>query len=131
LITKYLNFKPDNIPDRLNQHQHDRITELIRGLQFRPVHRPQVETRFKIKRLCPNNAYDVKIDMPESSEKIDIYTYFQRRYNITLRYAHLVELEGRRNDKVPIELCNVIEVFYIYTHICNFYIMLMVNYFTF
>ncbi|CAI2172161.1 19284_t:CDS:10 [Funneliformis geosporum] len=109
LITKYLNFQSGSIPDRLNQQENDRVTELIRGLQFKPIHRPQIETRFKIKRLCPKNAYDVIIDMPESSEKINIYTYFQHRYNITLRYLHLVELEGRRNDKVPIELCNVIE----------------------
>jgi hypothetical protein len=107
LIPKYLN---SHIPERFNQNQHDRVTELIRGLQFRPVHRPQVNTRLKIKRLCPNNARDIKIDIPESGEKIDIYTYFYRRYNITLNYVHLVELEGRRNDKIPIELCNVIEV---------------------
>ncbi|CAG8650047.1 1091_t:CDS:10, partial [Rhizophagus irregularis] len=106
LIPKYLN---SSIPERFSQNQHDRVTELIRGLQFRPVHRPQVNTRLKIKRLCPNNAYDIKIDMPDSGEKVDIYTYFQHRYNITLRHVHLVELEGRRNDKVPIELCNVIE----------------------
>ncbi|GBB88310.1 hypothetical protein RclHR1_14880004 [Rhizophagus clarus] len=106
LIPKYLN---SDIQERFSQNQHDRVTELIRGLQFRPVHRPQVNTRLKIKRLCPNNAYDIKIDNPESGEKIDIYTYFQRRYDITLRYVHLVELEGRRNDKIPIELCNVIE----------------------
>lgn len=108
------------------------MTELIRGLQFRPVHRPQVNTRLKIKRLCPNNAYDIKIDMPDSGEKVDIYTYFQHRYNITLRHVHLVELEGRRNDKVPIELCNVIEVilftykkythFYDNSNICILYV---------
>jgi len=116
LISKYLNCKPDFIP-KLSQQQHDRITELIRGLQFRPTHRPQVK-RLKIKRLCPNNAYDVKIDVPESNEKsgknekIDIFTYFQRRYKITLRYAYLVELDDRRSDKIPIELCKIIEVFF-------------------
>lgn len=108
LIAKYLN--QSDIPDRFSQAQHDRITDLIRGLQFKPLHRPQVSTRLKIKRLCPTNVYQETIDMPESGERMDVYSYFQRRYDITLNYSHLVEIEGRRNDKIPIELCNIIEV---------------------
>ncbi|CAG8693582.1 8150_t:CDS:2, partial [Racocetra fulgida] len=44
-----------------------------------------------------------------SEEKISIYSYYQRRYKLNLKYLHLVELEGRKNDKIPIELCDIIE----------------------
>ncbi|RHZ45603.1 hypothetical protein Glove_668g20 [Diversispora epigaea] len=109
LIVKYLGLRDDFIPDRLPQVQRDKITDLIRGLQFKPLHRPQVNTRLKIKRLYPSNAFQETCDIPETGEKLDIYSYFQRRYDITLKYSHLVELEGRRNDKIPIELCDIIE----------------------
>ncbi|CAG8485886.1 15886_t:CDS:10 [Acaulospora colombiana] len=111
LIPKYLGMNPrsDNIPNRFCQRQHEQITDLIRGLKFRPLHRPQVNTQLKIKRLCPNNMHEVKVEIPESGERIDIYSYYQRKYNITLRYSHLVETEGRKNDKYPIELCDIIE----------------------
>ncbi|CAG8442856.1 5379_t:CDS:10 [Scutellospora calospora] len=107
LITKYL--KLDSTPDRFNQQQQDKVTELVRGLQFKVTHRPKVSTRFKIKKLCSTNARENMVDIPESGEKISIYSYYQRRYKINLNYLHLVELEGRKNDKIPIELCNVIE----------------------
>ncbi|CAG8588386.1 1538_t:CDS:10 [Diversispora eburnea] len=109
LIAKYLGLRSDCIPDRFPQVQRDKITDLIRGLQFKPLHRPQVNTRLKIKRLYPSNAFQETCDIPETGERLDIYSYFQRRYDITLKYSHLVELEGRRNDKIPIELCNIIE----------------------
>ncbi|CAG8548344.1 27881_t:CDS:10 [Dentiscutata erythropus] len=108
LIIKYL--KLDNIPDRFTQQQQDKISELVHGLQFKAIHRPKVKTRFKIKRLCSTNARDNMVDIPDSEEKISIYSYYQRRYNINLKCLHLVELEGRKNDKIPIELCDIIEL---------------------
>ncbi|CAG8454485.1 1458_t:CDS:2, partial [Cetraspora pellucida] len=107
LIMKYL--KLDNIPERFTQQQQDKVSELVRGLQFKAIHRPKVNTRFKIKRLCSSNARENMVDIPDSGEKISIYSYYQRRYNRYLKYLHLVELEGRKNDKIPIELCNIIE----------------------
>ncbi|CAG8473883.1 8152_t:CDS:10 [Acaulospora morrowiae] len=109
LIARYLNTRFGEVPDRLSQEQQKHINELIRGLKFRPLHRPQVNTRFKIKRLCPNNVYEVKVEIPESGEKIDISSYYKRKYNIAIRYKHLVETEGRRADKYPIELCGIVE----------------------
>ncbi|CAG8529628.1 8457_t:CDS:10 [Cetraspora pellucida] len=99
----------DNIPERFTQQQQDKVSELVRGLQFKAIHRPKVNTRFKIKRLCSTNARENMVDIPDSGEKISIYSYYQRRYNRYLKYLHLVELEGRKNDKIPIELCNIIE----------------------
>ncbi|CAG8587767.1 28631_t:CDS:10, partial [Racocetra persica] len=107
LIMKYL--KLDNIPERFNQQQQDKVSELVRGLQFKAIHRPKVSTRFKIKRLCSTNARENMVDIPDSGEKISIYSYYQRRYKLNLKYLHLVELEGRKNDKIPIELCDIIE----------------------
>ncbi|CAG8550642.1 41959_t:CDS:10 [Gigaspora margarita] len=107
LIIKYL--KLDSIPERFHPQQQDKISELIRGLQFKSIHRPKVSTRFKIKRLCSTNARENMVDIPDSEEKISIYSYYQRRYHINLRYLQLVELEGRKNDKIPIELCDIIE----------------------
>ncbi|CAG8802713.1 6065_t:CDS:2, partial [Gigaspora rosea] len=98
-----------SIPERFTPQQQDKISELIRGLQFKSIHRPKVSTRFKIKRLCPTNARENMVDIPDSEEKISIYSYYQRRYHINLRYLPLVELEGRKNDKIPIELCDIIE----------------------
>ncbi|CAG8671461.1 9080_t:CDS:2, partial [Dentiscutata heterogama] len=33
-----------------------------------------------------------------------------RKYNINLKYLLLIELEGRKNDKIPIELWDIIEL---------------------
>ncbi|KAJ2301968.1 hypothetical protein IWW55_003654 [Coemansia sp. RSA 2706] len=44
---------------------------------------------------------------PGQAEPITVAEYYARRYNITLRYAFLPGLVGRRNAIFPIELCEI------------------------
>ncbi|KAJ1645649.1 hypothetical protein LPJ64_002766 [Coemansia asiatica] len=46
---------------------------------------------------------------PDSMETITIARYFQKRYNITLRYPFLPGLVGRRNSIFPIEMCEIVD----------------------
>ncbi|KAJ2634790.1 hypothetical protein GGF40_003993 [Coemansia sp. RSA 1286] len=46
---------------------------------------------------------------PGSVENITIARYFQKRYNITLRYPFLPGLVGRKNSVFPIEMCEIVD----------------------
>jgi len=46
----------------------------------------------------------------ETGQEETIETYFQRKYKMRLKHLHLVEMMGKRGDKIPIEVCGIVEV---------------------
>jgi len=107
-IQKFLNLQ--SLPSRFDRSQTERINRAIKSLKIKPLHRPDSQAKYSICALWPKNASEVTFMNNETGQEESIATYFQRKYNMRLKYLHLVEMMGKRGDKIPIEVCGIVEV---------------------
>ncbi|CAG8590138.1 4980_t:CDS:2 [Paraglomus occultum] len=106
-IQKFLNLQ--SLPSRFDRSQIERINRAIKNLKVKPLHRPDSQAKYSVCGLWPKNASEVTFMNNETGQEESIETYFQRKYNMRLKHLHLVEMMGKRADKIPIEVCGIVE----------------------
>uniref|UniRef100_A0A1D1YXN1 Protein argonaute-3 n=1 Tax=Anthurium amnicola TaxID=1678845 RepID=A0A1D1YXN1_9ARAE len=108
LVTRILGYRtPDDLRRGISDRDFQLIERTIKGLKIRDNHRAGVRRKFKIEKLTPRPALNMTFDKGDGTT-IDVPTYYDRTYNRRLNFAHLPCVVVRRNQYLPIEVCDVI-----------------------
>lgn len=97
---------PNDLHRGMNDRERQKVERSIKNLRIRDNHRTGNKRKFKIEKLTPTPASQTMFDMGDG--RIDVATYFQNTYNRRLLYPNLPCLVVRRNNYLPIEVCDVI-----------------------
>lgn len=97
----------------LSTNDRHKVEDFIRGLKIKDNHRTGPGRKFKVEGLTPTPASHTTFDRGDGSE-IDVKTYFQNAYNIRLSYPSLPCVVVRGNVYLPMEVCDIVPVNYIF-----------------
>ncbi|PKK58711.1 Piwi-domain-containing protein, partial [Rhizophagus irregularis] len=108
MVAKILGLRsPNDLRRGLSDMEHQKVEKRIKYLRISDNHRPENKQKFMIEKLTQNSAFDIMFDI-DNSNKIDVKTYFQNIHNIRLLYPFLPCVVVRKNNYLPIEVCDVI-----------------------
>lgn len=97
----------------LSTNDRHKVEDFIRGLKIKDNHRTGTRRKFKVEGLTSTPASHTMFDMGDGSE-IDVRTYFQNAYNRPLLYPSLPCVIVRSNVYLPMEVCDIVPVNYIF-----------------
>ncbi|CAB5168276.1 Piwi-domain-containing protein [Rhizophagus irregularis] len=108
MIAKILGFRStDDLRRGFSEGDHHKVEDFIRNLRIRDNHRTGNKRKFKIEGLTRTPVSNTMFDRGDGSN-IDVGSYFQNQYNRRLLYPFLPCVVVRRNQYLPIEVCDVI-----------------------
>ncbi|RGB24745.1 Piwi domain-containing protein [Rhizophagus diaphanus] len=97
----------DDLRRNLSESDRFKVEDIISGLRITDNHRTGNRRKFKIEGLTEAPASHATFPRDDGS-RIDVRTYFQNQYNRRLLYPFLPCVIVRRNQYLPIEVCDVI-----------------------
>ncbi|PKY15738.1 Piwi-domain-containing protein [Rhizophagus irregularis] len=106
MIVKILGLRsPNDLRKGLSDSKDRRkVEKIIKNLRISDNHIPENRRNFKIEKLTRSSASDTTINR----NKIDVETYFQKKYKKRLLYPFLPCVVVGKNYYLPIEVCDVI-----------------------
>ncbi|RGB39104.1 Piwi domain-containing protein [Rhizophagus diaphanus] len=108
MVVKILGLRsPNDLRRGLSDIERRKVEKRIKNLRISDNHRPENKQKFMIEKLTQNSAFDIMFDV-DNGNKIDVKTYFQNIHNIRLLYPFLPCVVVRKNNYLPIEVCDVI-----------------------
>jgi hypothetical protein len=114
MIAKILDRRsPDDLRRGFSESDRHKVEDIIRNLRIRDNHRAGNRRKFKIERLTATPASRTMFDIGDGSN-INVSSYFENTYNRRLLYPFLPCVVVRRDVYLPIEVCDVIPVKYIF-----------------
>ncbi|KAL8007287.1 putative PAZ domain, Piwi domain, ribonuclease H-like superfamily, argonaute, linker 1 [Plasmopara halstedii] len=99
-----------DLPASLAQHQNSAFSRAIRGVKVSILHRPGVKRSYRVNGLTKTSAQDTYIEM-DDGQRPSVAQYFQKTYNLRLRYPKLPCLHVgalQKKNYLPMEVCHVI-----------------------
>lgn len=112
MVAKVINKPLDTLHRGLSGFDSDKVEDFIRGLKIRINHRTSARRKYKIEGITPNPASQTMFDTDNG--RIDVGTYFRNTYNKPLEYPSLPCVIVNRRVYLPMEVCEVIPVNYIF-----------------
>ncbi|RIA93562.1 Piwi domain-containing protein [Glomus cerebriforme] len=104
LIAKILNRK--SVKDlKISDRDHIKLEKFLKNLKIYTTSLGS-RRRMKITKLTKTSASNTKFDI--DGQQIDIASYFQNIYNLSLQYPFLPCVVARNKTFLPMELCNVV-----------------------
>ncbi|PKY23704.1 Piwi-domain-containing protein [Rhizophagus irregularis] len=106
LIAKILRLRSldDLVRRGLSERDRQKVEKIIKNLRISDNHIPENRRKFKIEKLTQNSASGTMFNR----NKINVTTYFQKKYNRCLLYSVLPCVVVGKNYYLPIEVCDVI-----------------------
>ncbi|PKY61478.1 PAZ domain-containing protein [Rhizophagus irregularis] len=111
LVAKILGLgSPNDFCKGLSDMECQKVEKRIKNLRINDNHRPEYRQKFKIEKLTRISASNIKLDVDNGNKinKVNVQTYFQNTYNRRLLYPFLPCVIVRKNNYLPIEVCDVI-----------------------
>jgi hypothetical protein len=101
---------PDDLRRGINDRERVKLEKEIKNLKIRVTHRGEANAkrRYKISKITPQDAQKTKFDDADG-HKTDVASYFQKAYK-RLTYPHLPCVVVKKDNYLPMEICEVIEV---------------------
>ncbi|GMF12856.1 unnamed protein product [Phytophthora lilii] len=99
-----------NMPTSLNKFQHSAFSKAVRGVKVNITHRPGVKRSYRVNGLSKNTAENTFFENDEG-QRMSIAQYFQKTYNVRLRYPKLPCLHvgaPQKKNFLPIEVCHIV-----------------------
>ncbi|EXJ75664.1 uncharacterized protein A1O5_00171 [Cladophialophora psammophila CBS 110553] len=129
IVTKYPEVRDINDviekmePEQTNGHRtssffHRNVEAAFKGVTVKAVYKgnPFPNKEWKIHRFDENNANEEMIEWKDpttkklTGERVSVYQYFRRKYNITLQYPRLRLVQmTKKGVKYPLEFLNIVE----------------------
>ncbi|CAB5179818.1 unnamed protein product [Rhizophagus irregularis] len=107
MIAKILGLRSLNdLCKELSDKDRQKVEKRIKNLKISDNHSPENQQKFKIRKLTQTSASHTMVDVDGSN--IDVKTFFQNKYNKHLLYPFLPCVVVRKNEYLPIEVCDVI-----------------------
>ncbi|RLN51756.1 hypothetical protein BBJ28_00021972 [Nothophytophthora sp. Chile5] len=100
-----------NLPTSLQKYQHSAFSKAIRGVKVGITHRPGVKRSYRVNGLSPKSAEETFFEN-DDGQRMSIVQYFQKTYNLRLRYPKLPCLHvgaPQKKNYLPMEVCHVME----------------------
>ncbi|CAI5716252.1 unnamed protein product [Peronospora farinosa] len=97
------------MPTTLAKYQHSAFSKAIRGVKVNITHRPGVKRSYRVNGLSKESA-DKTFFENDDGQRMSIVQYFQKTYNIRLRYPSLPCLHvgaPQKKNYLPIEVCHI------------------------
>lgn len=108
LASQFLHVRPGDMIKSINDQEARQLEQLFRNLKVQPTHRSTSTRRYRVLGLTKDSARNCKFDSEDGPT--NVFEYFQRKYNITLREPDLPCLvvgSKERSVFLPIECCDV------------------------
>jgi len=96
-------------PMSLAKYQHSAFSKAVRGVKVNITHRPGVRRSYRVNGLSRESAERTFFEN-DDGERMSIVQYFQRTYNIRLRYPKLPCLHvgaPQKKNYLPMEVCHI------------------------
>ncbi|CAB4409322.1 unnamed protein product [Rhizophagus irregularis] len=107
MIAKILGLRSLNdLCKELSDKDRQKVEKRIKNLKISDNHSPENKQKFKIRKLTQTSASHTMVDV--DSSMTDVKTFFQNKYNKHLLYPFLPCVVVRKNEYLPIEVCDVI-----------------------
>ncbi|UIZ23911.1 hypothetical protein KXD40_009570 [Peronospora effusa] len=97
------------MPTTLAKYQHSAFSKAIRGVKVNITHRPGVKRSYRVNGLSKESA-DKTFFENDDGQRMSIVQYFQKTYNIRLRYPSLPCLHvgaPQKKNYLPMEVCHI------------------------
>lgn len=97
------------MPTSLAKYQHSSFSKAIRGVKVNITHRPGVRRSYRVNGLSKDSAENTFFEN-DDGQRMSIVQYFQRTYNIRLRYPKLPCLHvgaPQKKNYLPMEVCHI------------------------
>ncbi|KAG3182601.1 Protein argonaute-2 [Phytophthora cactorum] len=98
-----------DLPTSLAKYQHSAFSKAIRGVKVNITHRPGVRRSYRVNGLTKISAQDTYFENDEG-QRVSIVQYFQKTYNLRLRYPKLPCLHvgaPQKKNYLPMEVCHI------------------------
>jgi hypothetical protein len=101
---------PDDLRRGINDKERAKLEKELKNLKIRVTHRgdANAKRRYKISKITPQDAQRTKFEDADG-HKTDVATYFQKAYK-RLTYPHLPCVVVKKDNYLPMEICEVVEV---------------------
>ncbi|PKY55107.1 Piwi-domain-containing protein [Rhizophagus irregularis] len=107
LVAKILDLRsPNDLCEGLSDMECQIVEKNIKNLRINDNHRPEYRQKFRIEKLTQTSASDIMLEA--NGNKINVETYFQNIYNRRLLYPFLPCVIVRKNNYLPIEVCDIV-----------------------
>ncbi|DBA02257.1 TPA: hypothetical protein N0F65_007667 [Lagenidium giganteum] len=110
-LVESLGVRDNQTPPNLLPHQHAAFSKSIRGVKVQVTHRPGIKRAYRVNGLTKTSARDTTFE-DDQGRRVSVEQYFQKAYNVRLRYPGLPCLHvGAINKKnyLPMEVCRIME----------------------
>ncbi|KAG7389010.1 Protein argonaute 10 [Phytophthora pseudosyringae] len=97
------------MPASLVKYQHSAFSKAIRGVKVNITHRPGVKRSYRVNGLSKMSAAETFFENDEG-QRMSIVQYFQKTYNLRLRYPKLPCLHvgaPQKKNYLPMEVCHI------------------------
>ncbi|KAE9013258.1 Protein argonaute-2 [Phytophthora rubi] len=97
------------MPASLAKYQHSAFSKAVRGVKVNITHRPGVKRSYRVNGLSRDSADNTFFENDEG-QRMSIAQYFQKTYNIRLRYPKLPCLHvgaPQKKNYLPMEVCHI------------------------
>ncbi|CAI5744072.1 unnamed protein product [Peronospora destructor] len=97
------------MPTTLAKHQHSAFSKAIRGVKVNITHRPGVKRSYRVNGLSKESA-DKTFFANDDGQRMSVVQYFQKTYNIRLRYPNLPCVHvgaPQKKNYLPMEVCHI------------------------
>ncbi|KAG6611995.1 Argonaute1 (AGO1) [Phytophthora cinnamomi] len=97
------------LPASLNRFQHKDFSKAVRGVKVNVTHRPGVRRSYRVNGLSKDSAENTFFQT-DDGQRVSVVQYFQRAYNLRLRYPKLPCLHvgaPQKKNYLPMEVCHI------------------------
>lgn len=112
---KFLHLQDPGELNNLTPQSQRKLKRIVKGLRIFWTHRGERgrEKDVKIKDITAQGANQMKfvlesVDPDKQAEEITVADYFQRVYNLPLRYPNLPCVIVQKNNQLPMEVCELL-----------------------
>jgi hypothetical protein len=111
MVVKILNKRSDDDLRRFTDRDRTKLDKALKHLKIYVTHRGEnaQKKRLRITKVSEYSAQNTKFEI--DGRQTDVASYFQRTYNKCLQYPFLPCVIVRKTISLPMEVCNVVEVF--------------------
>ncbi|OLY85592.1 Protein argonaute-3 [Smittium mucronatum] len=102
---------PDDLRGRSGPETWHQINRMIKGTTMIMLHRGRGSAKFKAKGISSLNAEQITFDkidpVTNETHQVSVKDYLRDKFNIALKFPFLPCIEFRKNNFLPMELCDL------------------------